>query len=347
MRKTGAPVVEFALTLALGALGGWAMWHFDMPLAWLAGAIIATGVGGLLRLPVAMPPFARPPMTAALGAMLGTSFSPAMFEHTGSWLLSLGGLAVFIAAAGALFYIYFRRVAGFDHATAYFSAMPGGLVDMVTLGIEEGGDEKMIALVHAVRIFLVALSLPFLIQSFTGVALDRTAAGFVPLASIGANDLLWFSLAVFIGAGAGILLRLPARYLLGPMSASAIMHVMGLTHFQLPSSASAAAQIVIGATIGCRFAMAPPRKIMEVVGLSFGSTGLLLSMTLSFAGVLSYLTGDPFTALVLAYSPGGVAEMSLIALSLGVEVPFVVLHHIVRLILVMVGAAAVFRWVKR
>ena len=39
--------------------------------------------------------------------------------------------------------------------------------------------------------------------------------------------------------------------------------------------------------------------------------------------------------------------MSLIALSLGVEIPFVVLHQIVRLFLVAAGAAAVFRWVKR
>jgi len=347
MLKKGASVVKSAVTLALGALGGWLMWHFDMPLAWLNGAIIATGLGALFRLPVAVPPFARPPMTAAIGAMLGTSFSPAMFEHADSWLLSLGGLVVFVAAEGALVYIYFRRVAGFDHPTAYFSAMPGGLVDMTTLGLEHGGDEKMIALAQAARISLVSLAFPFLIRSVTGVAPGRSGGAFVPLASVDANDVLWFSAAVLFGVTAGILLRLPARYLLGPMSASAIMHLMGLTQFELPTAARAVAQVVIGATIGCRFAMAPPRKIVEVIGLSFGSTILFLSVTLAFAGVLSLLTGDRFTALILAYSPGNVAEMSLIALSLGVEIPFVVLHQIVRLFLVAAGAAAVFRWVKR
>lgn len=138
MSKDGASVCKFALTLALEALGGWVMWHFDLSLAWVAGAIIATGVGALFRLPVAMPPFARPPMTAAIGATLGGSFSPAVFQHADALLLSLGGLAAFVAAEGALVYVYFRRVAGFDHATAYFSAMPGSLVDMVTLGLERG-----------------------------------------------------------------------------------------------------------------------------------------------------------------------------------------------------------------
>ncbi|WP_179875749.1 AbrB family transcriptional regulator [Sinorhizobium sp. BJ1] len=118
-------------------------------------------------------------------------------------------------------------------------------------------------------------------------------------------------------------------------------------HFELPTAARAAAQIFIGATIGCRFAMASPRKIMAVIGLSFGSTILLLSVTLAFAGLLSFLTGDRFTALILAYAPGSVAEVSLIALSLGVEIPFVVVHQIVRRFLVVGGAAAVFRSLKR
>ncbi|WP_179119665.1 AbrB family transcriptional regulator [Ensifer adhaerens] len=347
MRSKTAATGRFLLTVALGSAGGWVMWHLHLPLAWLLGAMIATGLGALLGAPVSMPAFARPPMTAIIGAMLGTSFSPAIFEHAGLWLVSLGGLAVFIAVAGASVYAYFRFVAGFDHPTAFFSAMPGGLVEMVTLGAERGGDEKMIALIHAARIFLVVLSLPFLVQVATGITLDRNGADYVALASVNLEDFLWFCTAIVIGVGAGAVLRLPARYLLGPMLLSAIMHLAGLTEFVLPSVALGLAQVVIGATIGCRFAMASPRTIMKAVGLSIGSTVLLLCVSLAFAAGLSHLTGDRFIALVLAYSPGGVAEMSLIALSLGIEVPFVVLHHIARVFLVVAGSAAVFRLAGR
>jgi len=158
----------------------------------------------------------------------------------------------------------------------------------------------MIALVQAARIMLVALALPFLIRSITGVAPHRTVAAFVPLASVRADEVVWFSVAALFGVGAGLLLRLPARYLLGPMSASAIMHIMELTQFELPTAARDAAQVVIGATIGGRLAFVPPRKITEVIGLSFGSTILLLYVTLAFAGFLSFITGDRFTALILA-----------------------------------------------
>lgn len=77
-----------------------------------------------------------------------------------------------------------------------------------------------------------------------------------------------------------------------------------------------------------------------------GSTALLLCISLAFALLISSWTGDRFIDLVLAYSPGGVAEMNLIALSLGIEVPFVVLHHLVRVFLVVAGSAAVFRMTK-
>ncbi len=55
-----------------------------------------------------------------------------------------------------------------------------------------------------------------------------------------------------------------------------------------------------------------------------------------------YRLHGPLVGTMLGYSLGGVAEMSLIALSLGIEVPFVVFHHIVRVLLVLAGSAAIF-----
>ena len=334
---------KFALTLTIGASGGSVMWHFHMPLAWLLGAMIFCGVAAFLRAPLALPKFARPPMTATIGAMLGTSFAPAVFEHASEWLVSLGGLVIFLLVAASTTYLYFRKVGRFDHPTAFFSAMPGGLIDMVVLGAERGGDERMISLIHASRIFLVVLCLPFVIQAITGMQISRAGSTYVAISSVKVIDLLWFLTAIVVGAGLGVLLRLPAGYLLGPMLISAGLHLLGVSDFQLPSIFVAAAQVVIGATVGCRFVDTAPRQILRVLGLSIGSTVLLLSVSLAFAFGVSSVTGDRFVGNVLAYSPGGVAEMSLIALSLGIEVPFVVFHHIVRVLLVVAGAAAIFR----
>lgn len=342
-RKTGG---RFALTLSIGAFGGSLMWLAHMPLAWLLGAMLATAVCAFAGVPVSLPKQARPPMTAVIGAMLGTSFSPDTFAHAAAWSISLVGLVAFIAITGALAFGYFRWIARLDPVTAFFSAMPGGLVEMITLGAEKGGDERMIALIHSARIFLVVLTLPFLIQTFAGITIERTGIVSAGEMAISAEDVIWFGSAVVGGVALGTLLKLPARFLVGPMLASAILHLVGVTDFELPVAALAGAQVVIGATIGCRFANASPRLILRALALSAGATVLMLLSTVMFAWLLSLAGGDRFVAYVLAYSPGGVAEMSLIALSLHVEVPFVVLHHVVRVLTVVAGASIAFRLLK-
>ncbi|WP_442577798.1 AbrB family transcriptional regulator [Mesorhizobium sp. ASY16-5R] len=42
-------------------------------------------------------------------------------------------------------------------------------------------------------------------------------------------------------------------------------------------------------------------------------------------------------------APGGLAEMSLIALVLQIETAFMVCHHVARILMVVVGAALAFR----
>jgi ABC-type transport system involved in cytochrome bd biosynthesis fused ATPase/permease subunit len=59
------------------------------------------------------------------------------------------------------------------------------------------------------------------------------------------------------------------------------------------------------------------------------------------------MAGFDHFAMLLALMPGGLGEMTLIALALGIDVPFVVTHHMVRIALVMLIAPLVFRWVRK
>ena len=68
----------------------------------------------------------------------------------------------------------------------------------------------------------------------------------------------------------------------------------------------------------------------------------MLCLTFGFSALIASLTGDPNEALVLAYSPGGLAEMSLVALSLKIEVGSSCVSHIARVFIVIAGAAGIF-----
>jgi membrane AbrB-like protein len=105
----------------------------------------------------------------------------------------------------------------------------------------------------------------------------------------------------------------------------------------------AMAQVIIGSAIGARFAGAPLKWVFKLIGSSLVSTSLMLGATVGFALVLAPLSGIPFAPMVLAFSPGGLAEMSLIALALGVETAFVAPHHVARIGMIVIFAPLVFR----
>src|SRR5690606_1138162 len=99
----------------------------------------------------------------------------------------------------------------------------------------------------------------------------------------------------------------------------------------------------LGASLGCSFVGMQSREILRILGISVGSAIILISVTVCFGVTLSYFLDLPVLNLLLAFSPGGLTETSLIALSLNVEVAFVALHHILRVTIITMSAALVFR----
>ena len=127
------------------------------------------------------------------------------------------------------------------------------------------------------------------------------------------------------------------------MLVSAAVHLAGVTSSMPPMELVAVAQVVVGSAIGARFAGAPLKWVFKIMASSIVSTSLMLGATVCFALALAPVSGLPFAAIVLAFSPGGLAEMSLIALSLGVETAFVATHHVARIAMIVIAAPLVFR----
>ena len=160
-KKSWPPLHKILLALVIGTAGGWTANYFQVPLAWMLGAMCATTVAAMSGLPVALPVVFRLAMMAVLGVMLGSGFAPEILSRLGDWAVSLIGLVFYTLIATGVVAVFLRKVAGYDPITAYFSAAPGGLSEMVTVGAQNGGDERVISLTHTSRILLVVMSLPF------------------------------------------------------------------------------------------------------------------------------------------------------------------------------------------
>ena len=328
-------------TLAVGVAGGALLAWLNLPLAWMLGAMVATTAASLGGAKLYVPTPMRSVMITILGVLLGASFTPEILDKAREWPLTIGCLAIYLGLLIGILFLYFHRVMGLDAPTAYFSATPGGLSEMVVTGAAMGGDDRTIALIHAWRVLLVVLALPLWFRFMIGVAPAPSGMG-PSVAATGLSDLAVLAACAIAGVAVGRLVRLPAYLLSGPMLASAVVHVTGLSASVPPWELVAAAQIVMGSSIGTRFSGVPVRRVLDLTAAALISTVLMLAATVSFGLGLASLTGIGWQPIMLAYAPGGLAEMSLVALSLGIETAFVATHHVIRIGLIVIVAPLVF-----
>lgn len=330
------------LALGLGAAGGALFDWLTLPLPWLLGPMVLNTLAAMARFPVLPPGRLRPYVVVVIGVLLGSGFTPEVLGQAASWAVSLGFLAVYLAVSGALVVPFYRRVGGFDPVTAYFAGMPGGLNEMMVIGKDMGGDDRAIILAHASRILIVVMLIAVWFRLFVGIDMGGRAGGGTGFAEVPALDMVLLTVCGVVGMVLGRWLRLPAPTLVGPMAVSAIVHVSGHLTSAPPRELVIVAQVFLGTIMGCRFIGSTAAEIGRALLLGLGATAIMLCVTAAFAVLLHGLLGQSLEQVLLAYAPGGLAEMSLVALAMEAEATYVATHHLVRITLVILAAPAVF-----
>ena len=335
-----------AITLALGAVGGAIFYVLTLPLPWMLGAMTIVTIAAIGGVKVQLSNRYRNVMVSILGVLLGSSFTPTVLAGAAHWGWTMLAQAVSGGVMLALGYAYARRVAGHDRPTAYYSAAPGGMVEMSAFGGAAGGDDRAIALNHAIRILIVVFTVPVWFR-LQGALAGPSVAKWVGLLDMAPLDLLILAACAVLGGPIGSRLSLPAAAMTGPMVLSAIVHLTGLTETSPPTLLVFAAQIVMGSSVGTRFAGVAPRRVAMAMVHGVPLALLMIATAVAMAAIVAPWVGVSMVQLVLTFAPGGVAEMNLVALALGFEVAFVATHQVVRVLLVVVLAPIVARYVLR
>jgi membrane AbrB-like protein len=125
------------------------------------------------------------------------------------------------------------------------------------------------------------------------------------------------------------------------------VHLSGLTESLPPSGLVIAAQVALGTILGCRFEGIPLASLARAGALSLGATLLTLILAIGAGLVMQATVGVGLDQALLALAPGGLTEMGLMALAIHADVAFVALHHVARILMVIMGAPLVLRWFGR
>lgn len=336
------PAGPAILALCIGVISGTLAFLAGMPLPWMLGPMIGTTLAALAGLPIAGPDRVRPYMIPVIGVMLGSAITPEIWEQLGQWAVTMLILPVFLGLSAAVSFAVYRKVGGYDHVTAYYAAMPGGLNEMLILGEAEGGNGRQIAIAHAARVLFVIFFVALFFGFYLGVTTGASSTAWLPFDALTMQDYLILGTCAVLGVPLAKLFHFPAPSVFGPMVLSGIAHLVGWVVVAPPSIVVIAAQIVMGSVIGSRFIGVTLAQLRRDIGLAVLATLGMLGVAIGFAECVAILTGMPLSQAFLAYSPGGLTEMSLLTLAMDQDVAFVSITHIVRITFVIAIAPGVF-----
>lgn len=334
-----------AAQLAVGAVGGMLAYLLAVPMPFLVGGLAATAAAAVRSdgkgvFGARFPQPVRRYFTAIIGVMIGQRFTPDLLQSLPGYWPSVLGILLFVVCAQAAGYVLFRRVGGYDPRTAYFAAMPGGLIEAITFAERYGADVQAITIQHFARVILVVVLVPFMFLIWTGHSVGSSAGAALDHSRHDLADLVWTLAIAAVGIGVGRLLRLPAGILTGPLLLSAVLQGTGLTEAAGATWLLYLAQLMIGVGLGSSFAGIGRRQLLRAFGLCALSVAIFFVLGFVFALTISRLTGLPLQSLIISFMPGGVTEMSLVALSLNLSPIVVAAHHVIRIFATVLLASA-------
>jgi membrane AbrB-like protein len=338
------PLARFkTLCIALAGVGAFQVLHWPLPFLFgpMAALLLAALAGVNLKGVGPVSDAAR----TILGVAIGASITPALLGQLPTMSITVALVPVFVLLTGLMGVPYFRRVCGFDPVTSYYSAMPGGLQDMVLFGKEAGGQTRTISLIQATRLLAFVTIAPFVLSHYYGLSLFKPVGA--AMSTMPRHELELMLLTAALGWWLGKKVGLFGAPILGPLILAAIASLSGQLHLRPPQEAVWFAQLFVGIGIGVHYSGVTIKELRSDILKGMGFVGLLALLSASFIATLTTLgLGDP-VSIFLAYAPAGQAEMAVFAIVVGADLGYVVAHHLVRIVLIIVGSPLAAAWLRR
>lgn len=358
------------LTLFVGGIGSFIGMKLKIPVGGMVGAMVAVLIFNVITGNAHMPPEVRKITQIAAGAMLGSRIKRKDVYDLREVLLPAIILIIGMIIINFSFGFLVSRISNLDLATALFAAAPGGLSDMALIADDLGADSPKVALLQLIRVVGVISIYPPIMKYIysrmkkknTGEARENevqvVSASFESVSpsieKVGDKDEeikmqnrrnlgLTVGIAA-LGGIVGILLNIPAGAMVLSMIAAAAFNITsGRGYF--PSNYRSVTQSATGALIGSRMTSADIFGIKDILLPAAVLTVGMLCLTF-FIGYAIYKFSkfDLITAL-LASTPGGLTEITMMAEEVGADAPKVAVLHLFRLVTVISVFPIVLKYV--
>jgi membrane AbrB-like protein len=316
-------------TLVYAFAGGAVLGLAGLPAGWLSGAIVGVSAAALSGRHPYVPPQLGRIVYVILGISLGSSVTPETVATMVTWPLSMLALAIAMLCVTVSVMAYLKFIHGWATLDALFAAAPGALAQAMAMAQDTGANVRAIAMVQTVRLFVLAVALPLVFAAF-GVA------GMAPPRGGNAQMLqstIELGVLVLASSGAALLafrFNMPGGLIVGAMAGSGVLHGSGFVHAFLPVPVVICSFMVMGAMIGTRLGGTDIRQLARLGLVGIGALTVGITVGCIFAAAVAWALSLKLADVVMAYAPGAIEVMTIIAFALHLDPVFVGVHHLAR-----------------
>ena len=336
---------EFIIVILISTPSAIIAEYFNVPLAWMLGPIMAISIAALMGLKVIMPKLALSGILIILGLYIGAYIDQNLIYQMVNWVWTTIIMFFYILISIIIVSKYLQKFSGYSKKTSIFSAAPGALGPLLILAEHENSDLSQVATSHLIRLIIIITIFPFIIVNYS-------SSTPIVLEKFNYLDQNHFNLIILI-TGSIILIilfdkiKIPAALLSGTLVASGILQVSDIASYKLPEFSINFCLLILGASVGCRFAEKSIKEVANNTFHSFIATALLVLLGLIAAYVATFFVDTNFLTLVLSFCPGGIYEVAVIAIAFDLEPDFVSFHHIIRLLFILFTIPVILRIINK
>ena len=357
--------MQLLIVLCIAVAGGLAGYKLKIPVGGLLGAMVAVIIYTFIVQPsFYLPVEFRVALQLCMGPLIGSRLSREDIRGLRILALPIVILLVCMVSLNIIFGFIMYRFSNLDIATALFSTAPGGMMDMVIISADFDANYAYVALLQLSRLLVILVVIvPFYKkimvklrpkpevvpgQEESKPEPEAASAALPPELRV-SEKAGRFALTALCGGVLGIvlwLLGVPAGAIIGSMLGAGAFNIITSKGY-CPPKLRLPLQIVSGAFIGLRMDRESLLGMAEIIVPLIFLFIAVIAMTFVTAFVVHKLTGLDLATCLIASTPGGIGEMSLLADDLKIDVPKVVVIHTARLMSVIIlfpGILAFVLW---
>ena len=303
-----------------------------IPLAWFLGPMVFTSLASLLGLQLKMPRVVLSLILILLGLYIGNYIDKNLFSQMHQWLWTSLIMLLYIIFSVLFVSKYLQKYSKYEKKTSIFSAAPGALGPLLILAEDEKSDLSHVATSHLIRLIIIITIFPFIVNSFYEGETVKLSQSVVENQNL--IHLLILILASIILIYFFNKLKVPAALLSGTLVASGFLQITELASYKISADIIDYCLLILGASVGCRFANKTFTEIGKNAFHSFVATFFLVIFGILAAYIASLVIDKNFFTLLLSYCPGGIYEVAVIAIFFDLDPEFVSFHYIIRLLMI-------------